>query len=71
MKYSCNMRTHLLLFTLLSGTIVSILSLGLENNINHYNLQFTQIAYGHNFTPNESANNTKTVQQELAWRRIK
>jgi hypothetical protein len=57
------MRSHLLLFTLISGTIVSILSLGLENNINHNNLQFTQIAYGHNFTPNESASFLAFVEQ--------
>ena len=51
------------MFALLSGTIVSILSLGLENNINHNNLQFTQIAYGHNFTPNESASFLAFIEQ--------
>jgi hypothetical protein len=63
MKYSCYMRSHLLLFALLSGTIVSILSLGLENNTNYHNLQFSQIVYGHNFTPNESASFLAFVEQ--------
>jgi ElaB/YqjD/DUF883 family membrane-anchored ribosome-binding protein len=62
------MRSHLLLFALLSGTIVSVLSLGLENNINHNNLQFTQIAYGHNFTPNESASFLAFIEQlQTEW----
>jgi hypothetical protein len=51
------MKNHLFIFILLlSGAIVGILSFGnLENNINHNNLYLTQKAYGHNFTPNESA----------------
>jgi hypothetical protein len=51
------MKNHLFIFMLLlSGAVVGILSFGnLENNINHNNLYLTQKAYGHNFTPNESA----------------
>ena len=51
------MKFHLFFsILLLSGTIVSIFSFGnLENNTNHSNLHLTQTAYGHNFTPNESA----------------
>jgi hypothetical protein len=35
----------------------------LENNVNHNNLYLTQIAYGHNFTPNESASFLAFVEQ--------
>jgi hypothetical protein len=49
---------------LLSGAIVSILSLeNLENNTSHINLYPTQFAYGHNFTPNESASFLAFVEQ--------
>jgi hypothetical protein len=59
------MKSHLfLLKLLLSGIIVSILSVGsLENNVNHNNAYLTQIAYGHNFTPNESASFLVFVEQ--------
>jgi hypothetical protein len=65
MKYLCYMKSHLFsLILLLLGAIVSILSFGnLENNINHNNLYHTQIAYGHNFTPNESASFLAFVEQ--------
>jgi hypothetical protein len=35
----------------------------LENNVNHNNAYLTQIAYGHNFTPNESASFLVFVEQ--------
>jgi hypothetical protein len=59
------MKSHLsVLMLLLSGAIVSILAFGsLENNVNHNNLYLTQIAYGHNFTPNESASFLAFVEQ--------
>jgi hypothetical protein len=59
------MKFHLFFsILLLSGTIVSIFSFGnLENNTNHSNLHLTQTAYGHNFTPNESASFLAFVEQ--------
>jgi hypothetical protein len=52
------MKSNLFILILLfSGAIVGNLSFGnlMKNNINHNNLYLTQNAYGHNFTPNESA----------------
>jgi hypothetical protein len=60
-----HMKSHLSVFILLlSGAIVSILAFGsLENNVNHNILYLTQIAYGHNLTPNESASFLAFVEQ--------
>jgi hypothetical protein len=46
------MRKNLSLLLLLSGTIVSMVSL---NSFKNNNSPFSRNAYGHNFTPNESA----------------
>jgi hypothetical protein len=54
------MRKNLSLLLLLSGTIVSMVSLtSFENN----NSPFSRNAYGHNFTPNESASFLSFVDQ--------
>jgi hypothetical protein len=62
MKYLCYMKSHLFLLLLL-GTMVNIFFGSLEININHNNLQLTQIAFGHNFTPNESVSFLAFVEQ--------
>ena len=53
MKYLCYMKSNLFLFMLLLSGALYFGSL--ENNTNHNYLRLTQIAYGYNFTPNESA----------------
>jgi len=60
------MKSHLFLFILLSGIIISILSIGnLENNINKNNLTNNDISLAQEHTQKAIAPPTQTLQEKL------